>query len=340
MAKTGRVWGTIVPLPAPLLVEAARRAEASGLEGVFAPQVYGPPFIPLAAAAAVTERIKIASGIAIAAARSPFETAMAARDLDMISGGRFVLGLGSSVLTWSRDVFGAPEHKPMRHLRETVAAVRHILAGAHLGLEPFEGEYYKADFRELQPLDPPVRTEIPIWVAALREPAVRLAAEIADGIMIHPIASNPTAMQRLTPVIEESLRRFGRQRDKVEVHLWPWVMPNSNEAEALDDSRQTIAFYAGIKQYESFFEAQGFGDEARRLQKYIQSRSLREAVSEVPDAMVESMIACGAPDRVRAWVSGLWEAADSLCPVNAFYGLPPEKAIAYQMRMAEAMAPG
>jgi hypothetical protein len=66
-------------------------------------------------------------------------------------------------------------------LRETVAAVRHIIKGAHTGLTPFEGEYYRASFRELQPTQPPVRDEIPIWIAALRAPLVRLAVPGNDA---------------------------------------------------------------------------------------------------------------------------------------------------------------
>jgi alkanesulfonate monooxygenase SsuD/methylene tetrahydromethanopterin reductase-like flavin-dependent oxidoreductase (luciferase family) len=184
-----RYWGFVNAMPAPIIGALAQQAEARGLEGLFAPQVYGPPWVPLAAAAASTERVKLASGIAIAAVRSPFETAMAAIDMDRVSSGRFILGLGASVQSWTRGIFGAGEHKPIAHLRETVAAVRHIVAGAHKGLEPFEGEYFRADFRELQPTAPPLREEIPVWIAALRGPAVRLAAEVADGLMGHPIWS-------------------------------------------------------------------------------------------------------------------------------------------------------
>jgi alkanesulfonate monooxygenase SsuD/methylene tetrahydromethanopterin reductase-like flavin-dependent oxidoreductase (luciferase family) len=128
-AAPHRFWTVVNALPAPLLAAAAQQAEAQGVHGLFAPQVYGPPFIPLAAAAAVTTRIQLASGIAIAAARSPFETAMAAIDMDRVSEGRFILGLGTSVLAWSCGVYGAPAHKPVSHLRETVAAVRHIARG-------------------------------------------------------------------------------------------------------------------------------------------------------------------------------------------------------------------
>jgi alkanesulfonate monooxygenase SsuD/methylene tetrahydromethanopterin reductase-like flavin-dependent oxidoreductase (luciferase family) len=97
MAAKRKYWSVITALPAPALAAQAKALEAAGLEGLFAPQVYGPPFVPLAAAAAVTGRIRLASGIAIAFTRSPVETALAAMDVDRISGGRFTLGLGTSV---------------------------------------------------------------------------------------------------------------------------------------------------------------------------------------------------------------------------------------------------
>ena len=259
-------------MPAPLLAMIAKQAEAQGLVGLFAPQVYGPPFVPLAGAAMVTERLLLASGIAIAAARSPFETAMAAIDLDRISGGRFVLGLGASVLAWTRDVFGAPEHKPLAHLRETVAAVRHVIRGAHKGLTPFEGQYFRASFRELQATAPPVREEIPIWIAALRGPMVRLAAEIAQGVMGHPMWSIDWAVEQIQPDLRAGLAKAGRKREDIDLNLWLWVAVNPDEAQAIEDARATVAFYAGVEQYESFFEAHGFGSEARRLQQAVKSK--------------------------------------------------------------------
>jgi alkanesulfonate monooxygenase SsuD/methylene tetrahydromethanopterin reductase-like flavin-dependent oxidoreductase (luciferase family) len=176
-----RLWTVLAPLPAPMLTALAQLAESRGVQGIFVPQVYGPPFVTLGAIAAVTEWVQLASGIAIAPVRSPFETAMAAIDLDRISNGRFILGLGTSVHAWTQGVFGTPKYKPVSHLRETVAAVRHIIKGAHTGLTPFEGEYYRASFRELQPTQPPVRDEIPIWIAALRAPLVRLAVPGNDA---------------------------------------------------------------------------------------------------------------------------------------------------------------
>src|SRR3546814_3346644 len=94
-------------------------------------------------------RSKLGTGIAIAGTRSPLETAYAAMDLDRISDGRFVLGLGSSIPSCTTGMYGAPSFKPLGHLRDTVKAVRYIIANAHKGLDPYEGEYFKADFAEM-----------------------------------------------------------------------------------------------------------------------------------------------------------------------------------------------
>jgi probable F420-dependent oxidoreductase len=332
-----RHWSVIGPAPAGEITATCRMLEAAGVHGVFAPQVLGPPWIPLAAAAAATDRLLLASGIAIAAARSPFETAMAALDLDRLSGGRFVLGLGSSVLAWTRGIFGSPVGKQLSHLRETVAAVRHIIAGAHRGLAPFEGEFYRADFRELQPTPPPVRAAIPIWIAALREKMVQLAAEVGDGLMGHPMWSVSWTLANMRPAFETALARAGRSRADVEVNLWYWAAPGPDVRQALDDARPTMAFYGGVAQYEPFFAAHGFGDIARRLQEAVQGGDYRRAAPLVPDEMVRTFVAVGSPDEVRAHFAPVAEFADSLCIVPPVYTLPPEKLMAYGAGIAQAM---
>jgi probable F420-dependent oxidoreductase len=330
-----RRWGLLSALPAPFLVAMAKQAEADGIHGVFAPQVHGPPFLPLAVAAGVTDRLELASGIAIAAARSPFETAMAAIDMDRISGGRFTLGVGASVLSWSHGLYGAPIHKPLAHLRETVEAVRHIVKGAHTGLEPFEGEYYNADFKALAPTQAPLREEIPIWIAALRAPMVRMAAEIGDGMIGHPMWSIEWATEEMMPELEAALAKAGRRRDEIEVSIWPWAAPNPNEAEAIEDSRATVAFYGGVKQYESFFEAHGYLDVARKLQERVESGDYTSVAHLVPDEMVRTFVAVGEPDKVRERIGALDAVADSICIIPPAYALPPEKMIFYSSMIAE-----
>jgi alkanesulfonate monooxygenase SsuD/methylene tetrahydromethanopterin reductase-like flavin-dependent oxidoreductase (luciferase family) len=265
---------------------------------------------------------------------------MAAIDLDRISGGRFVLGLGTSVLSWTQGIFGVPGTKPVSQLRETVAAIRHIVGGAHRGLEPFEGEYYRANFKELQPTAPPVREQIPIWIAALRRTMVQLAAEIGDGLIGHPMWSIEWALERMQPEFKERLARAGRRREDVEVNLWLWAAPNPNEAEATEDARATMAFYGGIKQYEPFFEAHGFLDVARQLQEGVQLGDYRTVAHLVPDEMVHTFVAVGDPAKVRERIGRAWSFADSLCIVPPVYALDPDKLFLYFAAIAETFYAG
>lgn len=332
-----QIWGLVTPqLPAAFLAAYAKQLEDRGVAGVFAPQLYGPPFLPLAAAATSTTTLGLATGIALAFARSPFETAMAAMDLDRLSGGRFVLGIGASTRAWSGGFFGMPYGKPLAHLREVVEAVRLVVANAHLGgLSGYAGEYVNLDFGELQATPAPVRTEIPIWVAALRAPLVRLAAEIGDGVIDHPLWSIPWATEQVPRWIDEGAARSGRTRDDVHVNLWVWAAPGEDDAAVLDDIRPTIAFYGGMSQYEDYFAWHGFGDVAKRLQAGVQRGDYESVAAEVPDEMVRTFVLTGSPDACRSRLEAVWDVADSVTLAPPVYGLAPERQLAHLNAVAE-----
>src|SRR3546814_18930291 len=102
---------------------------------------------------------------------------MIAMDMDRISQGRFILGLGTGVSSVNVGSYGVPACKLITHMRDTVAAIRHVIGNAHKGLPPYRGAYYNADFHELMLTATPARENLPIWVEALRErltdPALR-----------------------------------------------------------------------------------------------------------------------------------------------------------------------
>jgi probable F420-dependent oxidoreductase len=324
-----KYWGVVSPMPAAVVNMQAKMAEDGGLEGVFAPQVYGPPWIPLAAAAATTQRIRLASGIAIAFVRSPFETAMAAMDMDRLSGGRFTLGLGTSVASWSEGFFGAEYGKPLEHMREVVEIVRMVNAQAHTGqLKRYEGKYHRHDWSEFQPSAPPVRTDIPVWIAALRGPLVSLAAEIADGVIGHPIWSVDWLVNRIPPYLKKGLDRGGKTRGSIEFNAWLWVAIGDKQ-QAIEDAKPTVAFYAGVEQYEEFFAAHGFRDEAKRLQAGVKQGDYVGVAAGIPDEMVETFVHCGTPDEVRKKIEPVWDVVDSLTLVPPAYALAPDKLMAY-----------
>jgi len=325
-----KYWSIVTPMSAPAIAAQAKALETAGLEGLFAPQVYGPPFVPLAAAAAVTSRIQLASGIAIAFVRSPVETAMAAMDLDRISDGRFTLGLGTSVRSWSEGVFGGTYGKPLENMREVVEIVRMVNRDVHTGkLTRYDGKYYKLDFSEMQPGAPPLRTNIPIWIAALRGPLVSLAAEIGDGVLGHYIWSIEWLRDKIPEYLKRGLDRGGKQRSDIHFNAWLAVAINNDRAEAINDARPTVAFYAGIEQYESFFAAHGFGDIAKRLQEGVKKGDYLSVAKLVPDEMAQTFVVCGTADEVRKRIEPAWDVVDSMTLAPPAYGLEPAKILSY-----------
>ncbi len=339
VGKKREFWAMLPVLPAAELTALAKLYEQLGFEGVFAAQVYGLPLIPLAAASTVTTRLKLGTGIAIAAARSPMDTAMAALDLDRICEGRLVLGLGSSISSWTEGIFGTPEIKPLTHLRDTVAAIRHIEAGAHLGLQPYDGAYFKASFDAMIQQAPPYRAKIPIILGALREKMVRLSAEIADGVTGHPMWSVDWTVNQMMPSFLDELAKHGRKRENVMVSIWPWVAINDNKAEAIEDARSSIAYYASAIQYESFFAANGHLDAALACQAGLeQNRDISSFKHHVSDEMVETFVAAGSVDEVTEKLEPLWAVADHLCPTPPLWNLAPETVQAYAERIGHFVA--
>ena len=235
-----RWWAVMPTLPAPAMAGIGQQMEQAGFEGCFSLQIYGPPFVPMAATAALTDSLKVGTGVAIAGTRSPVETAYAAMDVDRISNGRFVLGLGSSIKSCVTGMYGEPERKLLSHLRESVKVIRYVIANAHKGLDPVAGEYFSADFEEMMLTAPPVREEIPIWIAALQDKMTALALEVGDGLMVHALWSAAYTKSRL-PFITDTLAQYGRKRGDIEINAWPRIAVNDDKQRAIDDSRATVA---------------------------------------------------------------------------------------------------
>lgn len=323
-------WGVLPMASGEQLMTMGKQMEDTGFEGAFMLQLYGPPFAPLAAVACGTSHLKIASGVAVASSRSPFETAFAAMDLDRISNGRFVLGLGCSLPATTIGMHGLPNYKLMTHLRDTIAAVRHVVAGAHKGLQPYEGVYYKADYQEMIITAPPVREHIPIWVGAMRENMTKLGLEVGDGLLAHSLWTKRYNKEVIEPLIAKSLAEYGRARTDIEISCWPWVAVNNNRQQAIDDSRPTVAYYAGMKAYEDLFALHGYLNEAKICQEAAMRQSDVDSVlDKIPDEMVLDFVACGSVDDVQEQIEPFWDIATSLCPMTPFRGLSLEQMQAY-----------
>ena len=324
-----RWWGVMPVMAAPVMGGIAKQMEAVGFEGCFSLQIYGPPFVPMAAVAAMTDTLKVATGIAVAGTRSPVETAYAAIECDTISQGRFVLGLGTSLHSAICGIYGEPKRKLLSHLREVVKVVRYINANAHKGMEPIHGEYFNAEWTEMMMTAPPVREHIPIWIAALKDKLTSLALEVGDGLMVHALWTVDYTVQKKA-FIEAELARFGRQRADVEINAWPWIAINDDKQQAIKDSRPTVAGYAGYKEYEPFFDAVGFGDQARACRLATgEHGDVSSVTGNVSDEMVEAFVKCGPIDEVLEKIEPFWSVVDSLCPMTPYRNLSQQQLMSY-----------
>src|SRR2546426_2580972 len=165
--------------PAAELAGLARRAEDAGFDALWTSEMFHDPFLPLAAAASSTSRITLGTSIALAFVRSPWVTALSALDLDILSRGRFILGLGTGLKRLNERWHGVAYGKPTPHIRECVQVIRLISERAHTG-EPirFSGQYYNVDIQGWKRPAPPVREQLPIYLAAVREGMIRTAAQV------------------------------------------------------------------------------------------------------------------------------------------------------------------
>ena len=330
------MWAELPVLSAAELVPLVQGWEAAGVEGVWAPQIFGAPFTVLAAAAAVTSRIKLGSGIALAFTRSPLETACSAIDLDHISDGRAVLGLGSSAESQIEGSFGMAYGKPLAHMREVVSQVRAVIAHGHSGeLKRLAGEYHTLDLSHFRLVRPARRSAIPIYLPAVFEKACEQAGAIADGLLGHPLWTTDWLRDRATVSLDAGLARAGRQREDVDVNLMIFTVINPDRTEAIADARANIAFYTQSPQYLRYFSEIGFGTEAKAIQAAFAAQDYDAMARACPDEMVSAITILGPADEVRELVAERAAHADSITPVVPQFGIDPAKAALYRQRIAE-----
>jgi len=335
-----KVWTQLPVLPADELVPLVKEWEAAGIEGVWVPQIFGLPFITLAAAAAVTSRIKLGSGIALAFTRSPLETACSVIDLDHISDGRAVLGLGSSAQSQIEGSFGMAYGKPLSHMREVVEQVRAVIAKGHTGeLQTLEGEYATLDLSHFRLTGPARRPSVPVYLPAVFEKACEQAGEIADGLLGHPLWTTQWIHEKVAPHLQAGLDKGGRDRSVFDLNLMIFTLITEDRDEAIADARANVAFYTQSPQYLRYFEGIGFGKEAVAIQEAFARQDYAAMAQACPDEMVSAITILGSAEEVKAQILERAQFADSITPVVPQFGLDEDKSAIYRQRIADAFFP-
>ena len=302
--QLGYSMGYAPPGTSPLeLIELAQEAERLGYGSAWAAEAWGTDAVTvLSWLAAVTSTIEVGSAIMQIPARSPANTAMTAATLDLMSGGRFLLGLGTSGPQVVEGWHGQPWGKPLTRTREYVEIVRQVLRREAL---EFDGDQYSVTphGKPLKLMMRPLRREIPIYLAALSPKNVRLTFEIADGWL--PVFFSP----------ERAREAFEYEpREGFEIAPTVHTIVTDDPESARDFLKPLFALYVGgmgsrqVNFYNRLMGRYGYEAEAARIQElYLEGKQL-EAIAAVPDALIDEVALVGPPDKVRDRL-GAWRDA-------------------------------
>ena len=295
--------------------------------------------MPLAAAAPATQQIGLGTAIALAFVRSPFATALSALDLDELSGGRLRFGVGTGVRRLVEDWHGQPFDRPTARLREWIEVFRAVVERAHVG-EPIEagGQLVTTGVVGWQRPYPPPRPSMPVFVASVGPRLTELAGEVADGWISHELTSVQALETFVVPRLEAGLSRAGRRRSDLEVVVSGCCVIDEDRAAAEHLAAHTVAFYGSVRTYEPFFEAHGFGDEARRIQQAFGDQDTAAMVAAVSPEMVRAFTFAGTVDDVRKRLAGFDGLADAVKLSPPTYFVPPDATRAAQQSTLEMLA--
>jgi F420-dependent oxidoreductase-like protein len=292
-------------------LEAIQEAERLGFDSVWTAEAYGSDALtPLAWWGARTERIRLGTGIIQLSARTPAATAMAAITLDHLSGGRFILGLGASGPQVVEGWYGQPYPRPLARTREYVEVIRRIVARG----EPVahHGEFYDLPLqggmglgKALKATVHPLRTDIPIFIAAEGPKNVALAGEIGDGWL--PLFFAPKEDDFYRRCLAEGFTASGEagKADRFEVVSNLMIVPGDDAERCADAVRPFLALYAGgmgargANFHFEVFARMGYEDVATKVQELYLAGRKDDAAAAIPLAMVEDVALVGPPQKIR-----------------------------------------
>jgi probable F420-dependent oxidoreductase len=311
------------------VAEQAARAEASGYDGVWSAETSHDPFLPIAIGAAATENLEFGTGITVAFARNPMTLAVVANDLQLLTKGRFMLGMGSQIKPHITKRFSMPWSHPAPRMREMIQAIRAIWKSWETGDKlDFRGEFYTHTL--MTPFFNPGQNPYgnpKILLAGVGEHMTEVAGEVGDGFLVHGFTTERYLREVSLPALERGAAKASKTRSDLTVSYPGFVVTGSNDqgSEAAADAvRQQIAFYGSTPAYRPVLELHGWGD----LQSELNTLSKRGEwvkMGELIDDDVLNAFAIVCPlDQVATEVRNRFEGMVDRFSFYAPYKVDPE----------------
>lgn len=275
-----------------------RKLEEIGYDGAFSFEAKHDPFLPLVLAAETTERLRLGTAIAIAFARNPMNLANLAHGLQSITGGRFILGLGSQVRPHIQNRFSMEWSHPARRMREMVRAIKAIFARWEGVAElDFRGEFYHHTLMipafdpGPNPFGPP-----PVYTGGFGPRMTEIAGEVADGFFGHPFNTRKSILENVLPAIDRGLARAGRTRNDIDLIFATLVVTADDEADferVKLAARKQLAFYGSTPAYRPTLDCHGWGELHLELNRMSKQGRWNDMTDLIDDEILEAVAVVG-----------------------------------------------
>jgi probable F420-dependent oxidoreductase len=284
----------------------AAQLEAAGYSGAWTAETNHDPFLPLAAATTATSEIELGTSIAVAFARNPMLLANIGWDLQTMSQGRFVLGLGSQIKPHITKRFSMEWSRPAARMREMIQAIRAIWDTWQHGTPlEFRGDFYRHTL--MTPFFTPPASDLgdfglpKIFLAGVGELMTEVAGEVCDGFFCHGFTTEKYLREVTLPALERGRAKAGRSMEGFEIVGPSFVVTGTTDEEmekAAAGTRQQIAFYGSTPAYRAVLEIHGWGGLQDELNTLSKQGKWVEMGSLVDDEILNTFAVVGRPDEI------------------------------------------
>jgi probable F420-dependent oxidoreductase len=330
--------GIVVGGPLGGLAENAQRAEAAGYESIWVAETGRSAYIQAAVAAQATSGVVLGTAIALAFPRSPAITAMEARDVDELAGGRFVLGLGTQVKRVNEQRFGVPFEHPAPKIREYVQAVRAVLDSFGGTAPSHRGRFYEITMAPF-PGAGPAPGPVPIYLAAVNEKMAEMVGEVAEGVSGHPMTSPRWVTEVIRPAVARGAARAGRDASTISITTNVILQVSEDAETARREAAGQLAFYGTTRTYSPVLEMHGFGERVDPLREAF-GRGDLAAMVDIALPMVDTLAIAGDPASCRERIEAYDGVVDRLILGGAWVGTDPARVTQNYRQILETFAPG
>lgn len=325
-----KIDASLNPRPdAGAIAKAATRLEESGYDAAWVGEAGHDAFLPLAIAAEHTSRIELGTNIAVAFARNPLSLATLASDLQALSEGRFLLGLGSQIRAHIEKRYSMAWSSPAARMRELIQAMHAIWRAWNEGERlDFRGDFYTHTLMtpffspEKNPWGPPK-----IFVAAVGPMMTAVAGEVADGLLVHPFTTERFLRTKTLPLLNETVARSDRQPDEVETSLAVMFVTGSTEEAMIKAARaakRQIAFYASTPAYRPVLELHGWEQLQPSLNALSKEGRWKDMIGLIDDEVLSTFAVVAEPDDMAEAILGRYGNLVDRISLYATYGIERE----------------